>query len=130
LFILEATVGAMGYLLLALVTGALITAAFLPTSSETVAIRRHLVCIALVLAGVFLVVHLLSLIVQGVKLSNSNLPSADVLTRYVLRTQSGKIWLFRAAYTIFFLLVMAIFLRRGHKPLYFFFRCLWWRVEA
>jgi putative copper resistance protein D len=120
LFILEATVGALGYLLLALVIGALITGVLLPTSSETVAIRRRLVCIVLVLAGVFLVVHLLSLIVQGVKLSDSNVPSADVLTRYVLRTQSGKIWLFRAAYTIFFLLVTAIFLRRGHKPLYLF----------
>jgi putative copper export protein len=102
LFILEAIVGALGYLLLALVVGALITAVFLPISSETVAIRRRLVCTALVLAGLFLVVHLFSLIVQGAKLSGSNLPSADVLTRYVLRTQSGKIWLFRAAYTIFF----------------------------
>ena len=120
MFILEATVGALGYLLLALVIGALITAVFLPTSSETVAIRRRLVCIVLVLAGVFLVVHLLSVIVQGVKLSGSSVPSADVLTRYVLRTQSGKIWLFRAAYTIFFLLVTAIFVRRGHKPLYLF----------
>jgi putative copper export protein len=120
LFILEATVGALGYLLLALVIGGLITGVLLPTSSETIAIRRRLVCIVLVLAGVFLVVHLLSLIVQGVKLSDSNVPSADVLTRYVLRTQSGKIWLFRAAYTIVFLLVTAIFLRRGHKPLYLF----------
>jgi putative copper export protein len=120
LFILEATVGALGYLLLALVIGALITAVLLPISSETVAIRRRLVCTALVLAGLFLVVHLFSLIVQGAKLSASNLPSADVLTRYVLRTQSGKIWLFRAAYTIVFLLVTAIFLRRGHKPLYLF----------
>ena len=120
MFALEATVGALGYLLLALVIGALITAAFLLTSSETVAIRRRLVCTALVLGSVFLVVHFLSLIVQGMKLSGDNLPSADILTRYVLRTQSGKIWLFRTAYTIVFLLVTAIFLRRGHKPIYLF----------
>ena len=120
LFALEAIVGALRLFLLALVVGALITAAFLLTSSETLAIRRRLVCTALVLGSVFLVVHFLSLIVQGMKLSGDNLPSADILTRYVLRTESGKIWLFRTAYTIVFLLVTAIFLRRGHKPIYLF----------
>ena len=120
MFVLEATIGALSYLLLALLVGSLITASFLLPSSDAVAIRRRLVFVALVLASVFLVVHLLSLLVQGMKLSGGAPPSAEVLARYAFRTQSGKIWLWRAAYTIFFLLLTVIFLRRGHQPLILF----------
>jgi copper transport protein len=120
LFALEATVGALGYLLVAPVVGALMIATFLFTSSDTFESQRRLVYAALTLACGFFVIQLFSLIVQGMKLSEGSLPSAEVLARYALRTQSGNIWLLRAAYTIFFLSITAIFLRRGHKPLSLF----------
>jgi putative copper export protein len=112
---LEAVVGALGYLVLALVAGALLTNAFLIPSQDAVKIRRQLLRIALALACVFLLVHSVALLVQGAKLAGGNLPSADILTRYVLRTQSGRIWLARAVYAALFLFLALRYFHRGQR---------------
>jgi copper resistance protein D len=117
LFTLEATLAAISYLVLALLVGSLVTNAFLLTSAEPPAMRRRLARIALTLAGAFVLVHFAALVVQGAKLSGGNLPSSDLLSRYVLRTQSGQIWLLRALYSVFLLLLIVRLVRRNTNTL-------------
>jgi putative copper export protein len=111
-FTLEASVSAINYLIMALLVGSLATCVFLlPRSDEATAIRLRLIRFAVMLTCAFLVVHSFGLFVQGAKLTAGDLPSLDLLSRYVLRTQSGKIWLVRGVYAAIFLFVILRFIR-------------------
>ena len=118
MFALEASVTAITYLVLALLVGSLVTSVFLVGRNNSSAFHGRLARIALVLACAFLIAHFAYLLVLGAKLSGGSVPSADLITRYVLRTQSGQIWLFRALYGLLFLLVAVCFARRATGNLF------------
>lgn len=107
---LEAVVSGIAYIIVALFMGTLVTASFVLPAEENV-LRRTLFSSALVLLLAFLLIAVLSLVVQGAKLQGGNRPTLDILTRYLLRTQSGRIWLVRELYGAFLILVMLGFQR-------------------
>jgi copper transport protein len=120
MFTLEASVAAFNYVSMALLVGSLATCAFLLPSEEAREIQRRLTRFAVALSSVVVAAHFASLLVQGAKLSGGDLPSADLLARYILRTQSGKIWLARGIYALVFLFVLLRFARAiGAVPLFF-----------
>ncbi len=117
MFTLEASVAAINYLVLALLVGSLVTSVFLLRRNESAPLCGRFTRIALALVCAFLIAHVASLLVQGAKLSGGSFPGADVVTRYVLRTQSGQIWFLRALYGLMFLLLALRFARRGRGSL-------------
>jgi putative copper export protein len=117
LFTLEASVAAIIYLVLALLVGSLVTSVVLIERNESLAFHGRLARIALALACAFLIAHFASLLVQGAKLSGGNFPAADLIWRYILRTQSGQIWLLRGLYGLLFLLVTVRFASRRRGSL-------------
>ena len=111
LFLLEAAVSGIGYLTLALSVGTLLTAGFLLPDLDH-AMRRKLAAAARLFLAAFLLVGILAVIVQGAKLSAGGLPSLDIMSRYLIRTQSGKIWLAREIYVLFLLSFASMLLRK------------------
>jgi putative copper export protein len=111
LFFVEAAVSGIGYLTLALSVGTLLTAGFLLPDLDD-AMRRKLAVAARFFLGAFLLVGIFAVIVQGVKLSAGALPSLDIMSRYLTRTQSGKIWLGRELYVLFLLAFSSMLLRK------------------
>ena len=95
---LEAIVAGMSYAILALLLGALVSAAFLLPAGEPKELRQKLLHASAYLVVFFLLIALVSLLIQGAKLRQGAMPSSDVLFRYLTMTQSGKIWLLREAY--------------------------------
>ena len=104
---LEAIVSGMSYTLLALLLGVLVAAGFLLPAGEPKELRQKLLRAGAYLVIVFLIIAVVSLVIQGAKLLQGTLPSLDVLVRYLTMTQSGKIWLLREAYGA--ALVLALF---------------------
>src|ERR1044071_2461253 len=93
----EAIVSGAVYLLAALVVGALAAPAYIVPHDQHSPAMNFFAGAALLLAG-FLTASVFALIIQGAKLSGGALPSIDILIRYVTRTQSGGLWLWREAY--------------------------------
>ena len=94
----EAIVSGIGYAVLAVLLGALVSAGFLLPAGEPKELRQKLLRAAAYLLVFFLLTALVSLLIQGEKLRQGALPSWDVLFRYLTMTQSGKVWLLREAY--------------------------------
>ena len=95
---LEAIVSGISYVVLAMLLGALVSAGFLLPAGEPKELRQKLLCAAVYLVVLFLLIALVSLLIQGAKLRQGAMPSSDVLFRYLTMTQSGKVWLVREAY--------------------------------
>jgi putative copper export protein len=95
---IEAIVSGMGYAVLAMLLGALVSAGFLLPAGEPKEPRQKLVRAATYLLVFFLLISCVSLLLQGAKLRQGTMPSWDVLFRYLTMTQSGKVWLLREAY--------------------------------
>jgi copper resistance protein D len=103
MFIIEAAASAITYVTLALVVGALIMAGFLLPQGEPGDFPRQLLSFAIKLLPLFIVASIVSLIIQGTKFSGGTFPTFEVLTRYMLHTQSGKIWTLRQVYALLLL---------------------------
>jgi len=112
---LEAFVSGSAYIILALFVGTLVAGSFVLPGDGPAPLRRELLSCARVLLLAFLVVAVFSLLVQGAKLRGGSLPTLEILTRYVLRTQSGSIWFIRELYGAFLLLIMLGFMN-GTNP--------------
>jgi putative copper export protein len=108
---LEAIVSGMGYAVLALLLGVLVAAGFLLPTGEPKELRQKLLSAGAYLVIVFLIIAVVSLLIQGAKLRQGTLPSLDVLVRYLTMTQSGKIWLLREAYGAALALILFWFAR-------------------
>jgi putative copper export protein len=108
---LEAIVSGMGYAVLALLLGVLVSAGFLLPTGEPKELRQKLVRAGAYLVIVFLIIAVVSLLIQGAKLRQGTLPSFDVLVRYLAMTQSGKVWLLREAYGTALALILFWFAR-------------------
>ncbi len=108
MFTIEAAASGIGYCTLALLLGSLMTAGFLLFQGEPLSLRRTLVSFSWRLLIFYVVISSCSLVIQGAKLEGGTFPTLDLLGRYLLHTQSGKIWLARLIYAI--LLVVGIFL--------------------
>jgi copper resistance protein D len=108
---LEAIVSGMGYAVLALLLGVLVSAGFLLPAGEPKELRQKLLRAGACLVVAFLIIAVVSLLIQGAKLRQGTLPSLDVLVRYLTMTQSGKIWLLREAYGAALTLILFWFAR-------------------
>ena len=95
---LEAIVSGMSYAVLAMLLGTLVSAGFLLPAGDPQELRQKLLHAAAYLVVFFLLIALVSLLVQGAKLRQGAMPSWDVLFRYLTMTQSGKVWLVREVY--------------------------------
>jgi copper resistance protein D len=104
----EAIVSGIAYVIGALFTGALATASFVLPAGEN-PLRRALLASAQFLLLSFLLVAVFWLAVQGAKLQGGTLPTFDIFTRYLFRTQSGKVWLIRELYGVFLLVALLQF---------------------
>lgn len=111
MFALEAVVSSISFGVCALLLGALMTAGFVLPRGEPAKMCRAFFLFSLALLLVFLLVASFSLLMQTAKLRGGNLPSLDTLNRYLLRTQSGKVWLWREFYGLL-LLVGGVFVLR------------------
>lgn len=109
---LEAFVSAINYITLALLLGQLVTAGFLLPKGAPVELRRSLVAWAAVASLVFLGAASIGLLVQGAKIQRG-MPSQELLLRYLTMTQSGNVWLARAAYGAALTLAVWTTARRG-----------------
>src|SRR5215470_19894202 len=103
MFALETAASAISYWTLALLIGSLMTAGFLLPLGKPVEFRRQLFSFALKSLSLFVIASIVSLVIQGTKLSGGAFPSLALLVRYLLNTQSGKIWLTRQIYALFLL---------------------------
>ena len=109
---LEAAISASGYIAQALVLGFFVTAGFLLPGSEPEPLRRTLAIRASLFLIIFLCVSVGALLIQGAKLQRGELPSLEILSRYLTATQSGIVWLIRACYAIA-LALLAFSITRG-----------------
>lgn len=109
---LEAIVSAASYIALALLLGQLVAAGFLLPNGAPEELRRALVAWATAALLVFLCAALLGLFVQGAKIQRG-MPSRELLARYLTMTQSGTVWLARAAYGAALTLAVWTIGRRG-----------------
>lgn len=100
MFVLEGIISGIQFTVLALFLGALTTAGFVLPRGEPAEIRRFLFFLSFVMLVAFLLIASASLFVQGAKLQGGRIPSLDILSRYLLRTQSGRIWIARQAYAL------------------------------
>jgi putative copper export protein len=83
-----------------LVLGFFVTAGFLLPGSEPEPLRRTLAIRACRFLIIFLCASVSALLIQGAKLQRGELPSLEILSRYLTATQSGNVWLIRACYAI------------------------------
>ena len=97
---LEAAISAIGYIAQALVLGFFVTAGYLLPGSEPEPLRRTMAMRARRCLIVFLCASVGALLIQGAKLQRGELPSLEILSRYLTATQSGNVWLVRAGYAI------------------------------
>ena len=109
---LEAIVGGIGYVVLALFSGVLTTGGFLLPSSGPRKLWKSLIVLAFTLLLVFLVIAGLSLLIQGAKLRGGAIPSWEILFRYLTMTQSGKVWLLRESYSVALALITVWVVRK------------------
>ncbi len=93
----EAVISAGAYIVMALFIGALAAGSFVLPRGET-PLRERLLSAAVILLLAFLVVAIFVLMLQGAKLSGGGPPTIDIVFRYLLRTQSGNVWLTRELY--------------------------------
>jgi putative copper export protein len=105
MFFLEATLSGIQFTLLAIAIGTTVVVGFVLPAGEPERLRRSLFSAVPFLIVIFLLAALGAVLVQGSKLSGGTFPSADILSRYVTRTQSGKIWLVREIYAAILFLV-------------------------
>jgi putative copper export protein len=104
-FALESVLNGAAYLLGALSIGVLLLAGFFLNHPEDEAIRRRLARSVPIFIAVLVLIGALAVIVQGAKLSGGATPTADVIVRYLSRTQSGRIWLARETLLLALLLI-------------------------
>ena len=96
---LEAFVTAFGFIALALFFGQIVCAGFVLPGGKPAVLRLAFVKSGLSSLLAFLFVSLLALLVQGAKIQHA-MPSADLLWRYLILTQSGRVWLARLVYAV------------------------------
>jgi putative copper export protein len=113
MFVIEAAASVITYGIPALLVGSLMTAGFLLPEGEPSYFRKQLLSFAVKLLPLFVVASIISLVIQGTKLNSGKFPTFELLNRYLLYTQSGKIWVTRQVYT---LLLLAGMLWFGRKP--------------
>ena len=109
----EAIVSGMGYAVLGLLLGVLVTAGFLLPGGEPKELRQTLMFSGAYLVAVFLIIAMVSLLIQGAKLQRGAIPSLDVLSRYLSMTQSGKVWLLREFYGAALVVIIFWFARKA-----------------
>lgn len=109
---LEAIAGGTSYVVSALLLGVLVTAGFLLPGGEPKEIRRSLMAASVKFLLLFLLLGAISLCIQGAKFSHGQMPSAEILFRYVTMTQSGKVWLLRECYAAVLMLLSISVARR------------------
>jgi copper transport protein len=113
MFVLEAAVSGILFAVSALLLGTLMTAGLVLPRGEPAKIGRQLFLASLALLLAFLLVAFIWLVVQGAKLQGGQMPSLDTLNRYLLRTQSGRIWLGREIYGVLLMLGGILLLRNA-----------------
>jgi putative copper export protein len=101
MFAVEAAASAIGYYTVALLFGALMTAGFLLPEGEPSHFRQQLLSFAIKLLPLFVIASIISVVIQGTKLNGGTFPTFTLLRRYLLYTQSGKIWTVRQVYALF-----------------------------
>ena len=109
---LEAAISAIGYIAQALVLGFFVTAGYLLPGSEPEPLRRTLAIRACRFLIIFLCASAGALLIQGAKLQRGELPSLEILWRYLTATQSGNVWLLRECYAVA-LALLAFTITRG-----------------
>ncbi len=109
---LEGLASAAVYWTSALVLGALATASLVLPPGET-PVRRQLLSLAAIFTAAFLLIAVAALAVQGARLAGGAPPSLDLLGRYLLRTQSGSVWLWRELYGALLLALLIWFQKTG-----------------
>ena len=95
---LEAIVSGMGYAVLALLLGVLVSAGFLLPAGEPKELRQKLLRAGAYLVIVFLIIAVVSLLMQGAKLrpgTTAVLGTSHSLSHNVSFQESGKIWILR-----------------------------------
>jgi copper resistance protein D len=100
---IEATASFMAYSTVALVVGSLMTAGFILPQGEPVLVRQQLVRLPQILLALFVLASIAWLVIQGSKLNSGAWPPFDLLYRYLLYTQIGKIWSVRQIYALVFM---------------------------
>ena len=103
MFAVEWAASALAYCALGLFLGSLMTAGLLLPSGEPAELRWQLFFFAAKLLPLFLVASVVSLFIQGTKLSGGGLPDLDLFSRYLLQTQVGRVWAAREVYALFLL---------------------------
>jgi copper transport protein len=93
----EAVASAISYIALALLVGPIVVAGFLLPNGEPKELRHSLIDWALVFLLTFLGVSVLMLLIQGAKIQR-DMPSPELLWRYLTVTQSGNLWIARETY--------------------------------
>src|SRR5262245_48339678 len=115
MFAIEVTSSAVAYCSLVLFLGCLMTAGVLLPGGEPGELRRQLFSLAVKLLALFVIASVISLVIQGTKLNGGTFPTFEILSRYVLHTQSGKIWIVREIYALFLLGEMFWYGREQHN---------------
>ena len=110
---LEAIVSGMGYAVLGFLLGVLVTAGFLLPGGEPKELRQTLTFSGAYMTAAFLIIAMVSLVIQGAKLQRGAIPSLDVLSRYLSMTQSGKVWLLREVYGAALVVILFWFARKA-----------------
>src|SRR5215467_3438149 len=103
MFVVEWAASAVAYCALALFLGSLMTAGLLLPGGEPAELRWQTFLFAAKLLPLFLIASVVSLAIQGTKLSGGVFPDLDLFSRYLLQTQSGKIWAAREIYALLLL---------------------------
>lgn len=109
---LEALTSGITYALVAFVSGALVTAAFLVPENEPKELRLKLLRLTFRSLILYAIFACFSLLLQGAKLRGGALPDVDLLFRYITLTQGGKIWLLREVYALALGLITIRLLRK------------------
>jgi putative copper export protein len=115
MFVIEASASAITYCALALFLGCLMTAGLLLPRGEPSQLGQQLFSFARKLLPLFVIASIISLLIQGAKLSGGAFPSVELLLRYLFNTQSGKIWVAREIYALLLLGGMFRYSRRQYN---------------
>src|SRR6516162_6001868 len=114
MFAMEWAASAVTYCAVALFLGCLMIAGLLLPDGQPAELRWQLFLSAAKLLPLFLVASVVSLVIQGIKLGGGVFPDVDLFSRYLLQTQSGKIWAAREIYALLLLGGMFWYGRRRH----------------